>query len=127
MGPWSVSGLIMFCGAVVRARSSHSGAGKYALLRSRVNAAVLTVSSESQKPGTPVIMAGERPSSEDRDDQLWFFQENTGVLRTALNDFCLDISGVWPSNIKGTASIKMREIDPSHVKETRFKLLGRWW
>ena len=56
---------------------------------------MVTVAAESQDPGTPIIVAGQRPGTENFDDQLWFFEPVSGVLRSALNGFCFDMDGRW--------------------------------
>ena len=58
---------------------------------------VLDVQGMSRAPGTPVILWDRKFSTNHRPDmllnQLWYEDTDTSTIRSALNNFCLDLYG----------------------------------
>jgi len=58
---------------------------------------VLDVEGMNGNPGTPVILGDQKYGTNHHPDmllnQLWYEDADTSTIRTAMNDFCLDVFG----------------------------------
>lgn len=64
--------------------------GKFFLIKSQLNGLVLDIENNSPYPGAKVSTFQAKPVGEN-DNQIWYEDRLTGTIRSALNDFCLDI------------------------------------
>ena len=70
---------------------SHPGTGKYLYIDSHENGLVLSVKNGSFEENAEMVLSQPENDVSQAQHQQWYLDENTGTLRTALNDYCLDI------------------------------------
>ena len=58
---------------------------------SRENGLVLSVKNGSVDENAEMVLSQPESDVRQAQHQQWYLDENTGTLRTALNDYCLDI------------------------------------
>ncbi len=71
---------------------SHGGLGKHFIIRSRLSGLILEVKGSASAMGTPVVTSF-RNTGLAAEKQLFYGDESTGTIRTALNDYCIDSRG----------------------------------
>lgn len=71
--------------------SSHDGNGKHFFLRNSRSGLVMEVRDGNPDPGTEVVSAFRSPCASMVDHQLFYEDDQTGTIRTALNGYCLDV------------------------------------
>ena len=76
---------------------SHAGNGKHFFLRNRWCGLVMELQSGLAEPGSEVITAYRTPNATMGDHQLFYEDEQTGTIRTAVNGYCLDAQGHFKS------------------------------
>ncbi len=59
-------------------------------IKSELNGKVLDIEGANRSPGATVLMWGQKPGVED--NQLWY-EDQYGIIKSKLNDFCIDASG----------------------------------
>jgi len=64
---------------------------QYFQIVSEMNGKVLDVNGSNKAAGTPVVMWGKPSGDQKLDNQLWY-EDQTGVIRSKLNNFALDAS-----------------------------------
>jgi len=104
--------------------------GKYFYIRSCLNGKVLDIKGSSSDPGTEVCMWDEHGG----DNQLWYRDPEKGVIRSKLNDMCLEVQ--MSSNrlvimdydtrnaFNQTFNIGEERIQHSHFRERVFDIVG---
>lgn len=53
----------------------------------------LTVKDGAISAGNDVILWDRKSELRDSNDQLWYIDDKTGTIRSALHDYCLDLNG----------------------------------
>ncbi len=70
---------------------SHPQIGKFLLICNRQDGLALSVKDANPAENTEIILAQPAEHTEESLHQAWYLDEITGTLRSALNDYCLDI------------------------------------
>nr|UCK81498.1 ricin lectin domain-containing protein 7 [Arenicola marina] len=90
---------------------NHGGRGKHFIVRSRVSGLLLEVHEGKSDAGTPCVLNERRTL----DHQLFYMDEPTATIRTALNEFCLQIDD---------GHLVVNPYDP-YSKQQQWRVLGR--
>jgi hypothetical protein len=69
---------------------SHPGIGQYVRIKSKLSDHYLSVPDGGIDPKALVILWDRKSELREANDQLWYIDEQSGTIRSALNDFCLD-------------------------------------
>ncbi|ELT93137.1 hypothetical protein CAPTEDRAFT_198282, partial [Capitella teleta] len=69
----------------------HAGNGKHFFLRNRWCGLVMELRDGVADPGTEVVTAYRSPNASMADHQLFYEDEQTGTIRSALNGYCIDV------------------------------------
>ncbi|ELU00451.1 hypothetical protein CAPTEDRAFT_225061 [Capitella teleta] len=70
---------------------NHAGNGKHFFLRNRWCGLVMELRDGVADPGTEVVTAYRSPNASMADHQLFYEDEQTGTIRSALNGYCIDV------------------------------------
>ena len=62
-------------------------------IQSQHSSHYLSVDDGGVEPGTPLVLWDRKSEMREANDQLWYIDNGSGTIRSALNDYCLDLDG----------------------------------